>query len=101
MAEENADRTVARSWLLLVVVTVLVGLVGFVAIFILGAQITEHDPTETFFEASDVFVQPDAEWNTTIFVSKSPETREIRRLTWLVVLISVGIFVVEIGRAHV
>ena len=97
MAEENADRTVARSWLLLVVVTVLVGLVGFVAIFILGAQITEHDPTETLFEASDVFVQPDAEWNTTIFVSKSPETREIRRLTWLVVLISVGIFVVVEG----
>ena len=95
--QENADRTVTRSWAILVVVTLAVGLFGFLAIFLLGNQIAEDDPTPRMFEATDVFMQPDAEWNTTIFVSKSPETREIRRLTWLVVAIAIGIFVVVEG----
>jgi cytochrome c oxidase subunit 2 len=77
-----------------VVVTILVLLLGFVAISMLGEQIDEGGPAPDLFEATGVFEQPDTEWNTSILVSKSPETREIRRLTWLVVMIAIGIFVV-------
>ena len=92
--QENADRTVARSWWLLISVTVLVGILGFVATFILGNQIQEAEPDVNPFPPSDVFVQPDAEWNTSVFVSRSPETREIRKLGWLVIWIAGVIFVV-------
>lgn len=95
--QENADRTIARSWWILIVVTIVVALLGFVAMFILSSQIEDEDPITEAFHAEDVFVQPDAEWNTTVFVSKSPEAREIRRLSWLVVGITAGIFIVVEG----
>ena len=67
--QENIDRTVTRSWWLLVIAVVLVGILGFVAMYFLGAQITQEDPITESFKPEDVFVQPGAEWNTTIFVS--------------------------------
>lgn len=95
--QEKIDRTIARSWWILVCVVVLAGLMGFVAMYFLSAQIAQKDSVTEAFTATDVFVQPDAEWNTTVFVSKSPEAREIRQLSWLVVSISAGIFVVVEG----
>jgi len=95
--QESADRTIARSWWILIVVTIVVALLGFVAMFILSSQIEDEDPITEAFHAEDVFVQPDAEWNTTVFVSKSPEAREIRQLSWLVVGITAGIFIVVEG----
>lgn len=95
--QENVDRAIARSWWLLVIVVVLVGILGFVAMYFLSGQIAQEDPITEAFHATDVFVQPDAEWNTTVFVSKSPEAREIRQLSWLVVCIAAGIFLVVEG----
>ena len=95
--QENADRTVSRSWWLLITVTIFVALLGFVAMFILSAQIAQDDPKVDAFPPSDIFVQPDAEWNTSVFVSRSPETREIRKLTWLVSAIALGIFIIVEG----
>ena len=92
--QANEDRTVFRSWFLLILVTIIVLGLGFVAMSMLGESIDEGASDPDVFQATDVFMQPDAEWNTSILVSKSPETREIRRLSWLVVLIAIGIFVV-------
>ena len=95
--QENIDRTVTRSWWLLIIAVILVGILGFVAMFFLSAQIVQEDPITESFHPEDVFVQPGAEWNTTIFVSKSPQTREIRKLSWLVTAIAIVIFVVVEG----
>ena len=92
--KENSDKTAVRAWFILIAFTVLVGILGFVAMFFLSAQIAQEDPIRETFLPENVFVQPDAEWNTSILVSKSPQTREIRKLSMLVLGIAVVIFVV-------
>ena len=88
------DRTVARSWWILIVFTIMTALVGFLAMGYLGAQIESEDPIVETFTPEGIFVQPDAEWNTSILESRTPEAREIRKLGWLVVFIAAGIFLV-------
>ena len=88
------DRTVTRSWWILIVFTIMTAFVGFLAMGYLGAQIESNDPIVENFTPEGIFVQPDAEWNTSILVSRSPEAREIRKLGWLVVFIAAGIFLV-------
>ena len=88
------DRTVARSWWILIVFTIMTALVGFLAMGYLGAQIESEDPIVETFTPEGIFVQPDAEWNTSILESRPPEAREIRKLGWLVVFIAAGIFLV-------
>ena len=88
------DRTVTRSWWILIVFTIMTALVGFLAMGYLGAQIESGDPIVETFKPEGIFVQPDAEWNTSILESKTPEARQIRKLGWFVAFIALGIFIV-------
>ena len=95
--ERTSDKVITRAWWILIVTTVLVGGVGFFLMYVLNAQIEVEDPIVERFTPTDVFVQPDAQWNTSILEARSPETREIRKLSWFVFAIAVGIFVVVEG----
>ena len=93
----TSDKVVTRAWWILIVTTVMVGGLGLFLMYILGGQIEVGDPIVERFTPTDIFVQPDAEWNTSVLEPGSPETREIRKLTWLVFAITAGIFVVVEG----
>lgn len=93
----TSDKVVTRAWWILVVTTVMVGGLGLFLMYILGGQIEVGDPIVERFTPTDIFVQPDAVWNTSVLEPGSPETREIRKLTWLVFAITAGIFVVVEG----
>ncbi|MED5508097.1 MAG: cytochrome c oxidase subunit II [Planctomycetota bacterium] len=99
MSEQGntSDKVVTRAWWVLILTTLVVGGVGFFLIVVLGNQIEVEDPIVENFTPTDLFVQPDAEWNTSVLVAKSPETREIRKLTWFVFAIAGGIFLVVEG----
>ena len=99
MSEQGntSDKVITRAWWVLILTTLVVGGVGFFLIVVLGNQIEVEDPIVENFTPPDLFVQPDAEWNTSVLVAKSPETREIRRLTWFVFSIAGGIFLVVEG----
>ena len=93
----TSDKVVTRAWWILIVSTVLVCIVGLFLMSVLSGQIEVEDPIVERFTPTDIFVQPDAEWNTSILEPHSPESREIRKLSWLVFVIAAGIFVVVEG----
>ncbi|MCH2162907.1 MAG: cytochrome c oxidase subunit II [Planctomycetota bacterium] len=88
---------ITRAWWILIITTIVVGVLGLFLMYVLTGQIEAEDPIVERFTPTDVFVQPDAEWNTSILEPRSPESREIRKLSWLVFAIAVGIFVVVEG----